>query len=377
ILTFMIIDPRTTLEYSRAGALLWFNSVLPALFPFFVLCELMIPLGIVSLLGIMLEPVMRPLFNLPGESSFAVAMGFVSGFPMGAILSRRLLDEQLVTPGEASRLAAFTNNASPLFILGYVGVGLFGSPEVGYLLAGAHYMSNLMIGIFLGFKRPRIYSSVSINVGKEIKAALQLTASNLKNPGALLGISITNALINIAKIGGFVVVFSVITGLLSAWGVIPAAGRILQVFGLSYSSGVGMGVGLFEMTLGAKSLALSQGGSLERLVAVSIILAWTGLSIQSQILSIIAGSSIRFAVYFKARLIQPVIASVLLYIGCLIHPISITSMTANPTMAFLPDGFFMCAFTSLETALFAIVLWFAFSFSALIFMTIWKLTFRT
>ncbi|MGE5415905.1 MAG: nucleoside recognition domain-containing protein [Acidobacteriota bacterium] len=377
MLIFMITDPKTTLEYSKCGVLLWFNAVLPALFPFFVLCELMIPLGIVRLLGVMLDPIMRPLFNLPGESSFAVAMGFVSGFPMGAVLTRRLLDERLVTPGEAGRLVAFTNNASPLFILGYVGVGLFGSAEVGYLLAASHYLSNLMIGIYLGFQDRRGINTINKpDVAMEIKEILRSTALSLKNPGLLLGASITNALVNIAKIGGFVVVFSVITGLLSTHGFIPGIGSILQFFGLSYTAGVGLGVGLFEMTLGAKSLAQSQGAFLEQLLAVSVVLAWAGLSIQSQILSIIAGSSIKFGPYFRARLMQPVISMGLVYVGNLIYPLTNTTLASEPMTPYLPGGFFMCAYTSIETALLAIVLVFAFSFSALLFTTIWKLTFK-
>ena len=60
---------------------------------------------------------MRPLFRLPGEAGFAVALGFTSGFPMGAILTASLKEQSLCTPQEAARLAAFTNNSSPLFLL--------------------------------------------------------------------------------------------------------------------------------------------------------------------------------------------------------------------------------------------------------------------
>ena len=47
-------------------------------------------LGVVHMMGVFLEPVMRPLFNVPGTGSFVMAMGLASGFPIGAILTAEL-----------------------------------------------------------------------------------------------------------------------------------------------------------------------------------------------------------------------------------------------------------------------------------------------
>ncbi|MGE5544671.1 MAG: nucleoside recognition domain-containing protein, partial [Bacillota bacterium] len=91
--SFMIMEPAATLEAAAAGLKLWFRAVLPALFPFFVVCDLMVGLGVVRFLGVILEPVMRPLFRLPGQAGFVVAMGFTSGFPVGAVLTRQLYEK--------------------------------------------------------------------------------------------------------------------------------------------------------------------------------------------------------------------------------------------------------------------------------------------
>ena len=87
---FMIVEPAATLEASTTGLKLWFNAVLPALFPFFVVCDLLVALGVVHFMGVILEPVMRPVFRLPGAAGFVVAMGFTSGNPEGAVLTRQL-----------------------------------------------------------------------------------------------------------------------------------------------------------------------------------------------------------------------------------------------------------------------------------------------
>ena len=115
---FMLLNPQETVNAASSGFKLWFSIIVPALLPFFILAELLVNLGVPRILGILLEPVMRPLFNLPGCSSLVVVMGFTSGFPVGAILSKKLYDEKMISGEEMSRLVSFTNNCSPLFIIG-------------------------------------------------------------------------------------------------------------------------------------------------------------------------------------------------------------------------------------------------------------------
>ena len=117
---FMLINPRETVDAAGYGFKLWYMVIVPALLPFFIAAELLVGLGLAQFLGVLLEPVMRPLFCLPGCTSLVVAMGFTSGFPVGAILTKRLYEEELIKPQEAERLVSFTNNSSPLFIIGAV-----------------------------------------------------------------------------------------------------------------------------------------------------------------------------------------------------------------------------------------------------------------
>lgn len=338
LLLFMIFEPRTTVEAARTGVNLWFQTVLPALFPFFVVCDLLVALGAVRFLGMLLEPVMRPLFRLPGSAGFVIAMGFTSGFPVGAVLTRELYYQEELTWREAEHLVGFTNNASPLFILGAVGVGLFQDPAIGYLLAFSHYLSNLLVGLLNG----RLSRSGDINIFRS--ANVFSPVSSLRAPsgggiGFLLGEAIKKSLANIMAIGGFIVVFSVMTAALSTCGLTGLFGRIFEMAGISYTSGHGIAVGLLEMTLGSKTLALSSGPLLERLLAVTAVLAWSGLSIQAQVMSIVSDTPVRYGSYIKNRLLQTVFALFLTYAGYqimlnrnLIQPVfySLTSPTPLP-----------------------------------------------
>lgn len=77
----LIIFSNTAVESAAKGLNLWLSIVFPSLFPFFVASEVLNKSGFMKSAGILLEPVMRPLFNVPGCGSFALAMGLTSGYP--------------------------------------------------------------------------------------------------------------------------------------------------------------------------------------------------------------------------------------------------------------------------------------------------------
>ena len=151
----MLLFPEAAYQGASNGIRTWVVHLLPALLPFFIVANLLFSLGFVRFLGVLLEPIMRPVFRLPGEAGFALALGFTSGFPMGAILTTSLCEQNLCTDEEAARLAAFTNNSSPLFLLTAVPVSMLHAPELGILLISAHYPANLTIGILCDLLRAK------------------------------------------------------------------------------------------------------------------------------------------------------------------------------------------------------------------------------
>ncbi len=319
---FMLINPLETVQAASQGLLLWYSIVLPALFPFFIVAELLVKIRLVNFLGILLEPIMRPLFRLPGCSSLVVVMGFTSGFPVGAILTRKLYDQKMLNNEEAERLLAFTNNASPLFILGAVGVGMLGNPAAGYILAIGHYLSNLLVGFMWRFRGDPSQPIRNWKGSIWIEACHSLRPpadEPLEGIGKILGDAIKNSLNNIMAVGGFIIVFSVLTRMLSMWGFIDwLAALLLRLLAgcISYTQAYGLGMGVFEMTLGAKTaISSTTSGALPLLVVVSAILAFSGLSIIAQVMSIMAGTTVRWSFYLLSRLVQIVFASLITIIA--------------------------------------------------------------
>lgn len=316
----MLIWPKETYESASYGLNLWATVLVPSMLPFFIMAELLLSFGIVKILGGLLEPVMRPVFNLPGSASFVLAMGFTSGFPMGAILTRRLYEEGLCSTNEGERLVAFTNNSSPLFILAAIGIGMFQDQALGLLLAISHYLSNLLLGIILGLfsKRPSKYIPQKQSIFKTSISDF-LSEQKKRNPiGTILGNAIKTGINNILMIGGFVIFFAVLTKILSISGLQGYISgffmHVLNSCGFDTPIYNSLAIGFWEMTLGLKELSLQSLSFQTKVVAGSIILGWSGLSIQAQVISFISGSSLRPQLYHCCRIIQAFLSALIAFL---------------------------------------------------------------
>ncbi|MFB1051915.1 sporulation integral membrane protein YlbJ [Paraliobacillus sp. JSM ZJ581] len=314
----LIVFPNYTLEASMRGINIWWGTVFPSLLPFFVTAELLIGFGVVRFIGVLFEPIMRPIFNVPGAGSFVWAMGMASGYPSGAKLTARLRQEKQITQIEAERLVSFTNASNPLFIIAAVSVGLFHDASLGFLLAIVHYSSNALVGFCMRFygkrqeKRNELRSKLSV---KKAFEALHKTRIRDQRPfGKIFGDAIVNSVQTLLMIGGFIIIFSVITTLLLRIGVAPflsnGLAKILEIFHLPSELALPIFSGLFEITLGAQLIADTNLSSiLAKSIAVSFIFAFNGFSVQAQVASILAETDIRFLPYFFARLLHGVLAS--------------------------------------------------------------------
>ena len=257
----MLLFPEAAYQGASNGIRTWVVHLLPSLLPFFIVANLLFSLGFVRFLGVLLEPIMRPVFRLPGEAGFALALGFTSGFPMGAILTTSLCEQNLCTDEEAARLAAFTNNSSPLFLLTAVPVSMLHAPELGILLLSAHYAANLTIGILLRFtacKTQFIHSQPDDHLLRNaFTQLLQYQKEHTTSIGTILGQAIQKGIASIVQIGGFVLFFSVLLAMLDASGILTLLETpfavLLGILQITPQLSNALASGFFEMTLGAQS----------------------------------------------------------------------------------------------------------------------------
>ncbi len=318
----LIKFPKQALEASIRGLNMWWEIVFPSLLPFYIISEMLISFGVVTFIGILLEPLMRPLFKVPGVGGFIWAIGMASGYPSGAKLTARLRNEQQLTRIEAERLVSFTNSSNPIFIFGAVSVGFFHNPSLGIVLAIAHYVGNFFVGLTMRFygkenREPEKRPVLSI---KQAFQELHRTRLKEKRPfGKILGDAVISSVETLLLIGGFIILFSVINQLLLVMNVIEILAYSISFFFLILQFSTDFSIplisGMFEITSGAQlTSAVQQVPLMHQAIVTSFILAFCGFSVQAQVASILATSDIRFAPFFFARILHGCLASFITFL---------------------------------------------------------------
>ena len=257
----LLLHPEAATEAVRRGLALCFRTVIPSLFPFFVVVSLLLKLGAADYLQWLCAPFIGPLFRLRGVCAMPLLTGLLGGYPSGAKAAAELYSQGQVSKQEAELLLGFCNNCGPAFILGYVGAGIFRDQRAGGWLFLIHGLSALVVGMALGrIKKDRGPGLLRSN----------LPAKAVRFPEALTG-SVSGALGSTLQICAFVVLFQVLSSLLPA-------------------GTPGTALGALEMVTGIAALEPGRTG----FIAAAAIVGWGGLSVHCQALSVSAGLSFRW-----------------------------------------------------------------------------------
>ncbi|MBE3577534.1 MAG: sporulation integral membrane protein YlbJ [Limnochordales bacterium] len=343
--------PDTGVEAAKEGLRIFLEIVFPSLLPFFILSEFFLALGVVHFLGVLLEPLMRPLFNVPGVGAFALSMGLAAGYPMDAVITARFRQQGMCSREEGERLLAFTNTADPLFILGAVAVGMFGRADLGVLLAIAHYLSAFSVGFIFRFYgrekgRPQRGARLPARVQRAgessrhsvvgwlrraVRAMQQARRDDGRTLGALLNDSVQESVSTLWRIGGFIMFFAVLSALLLRSGLLsriawPVA-MILRLVGIDPQLAPPTLAGVLELDIGTAQAAATQSTLTDRLIVASAIIAWSGLSVHGQVASIIHATDLRMGPYVVARLLHALLAAIYTSIACLFFPQAVATFS--------------------------------------------------
>lgn len=343
----LISFPQESFDASIRGLNMWWKIVFPSLLPFFIVSEMLIGFGVVKFIGVLLEPFMRPLFKVPGVGGFVWAMGMASGFPAGAKFTARLRQEGQLTQIEAERLVSFTNSSNPLFIFGAVSIGFFHNAHLGLLLACAHYLGNICVGLLMRFygketKDNTLDQRKKFKIRNALSALHQTRLKDNRPIGKLLGDAVNSSIQTLLMVGGFIILFSVVNKLLYHLHITEFLAKTVEVLlsALSFPEMLSIPFisGLFEITLGSQlTSSVQESTLLQKAMITSFILAFSGFSVQAQVASILAQTDIRFKPFFIARILQGIFAS--LFAIILWKPIYVRFSQEVPQSA-LPVSFF-------------------------------------
>ena len=308
VLFGILKNPQISLKGAKEGLLIWFNVVIPSLLPFFIISEILINIGFVDLIGKFLEPLMRPIFNLPGIAAFPFSMSIVSGYPMGSKIVSSLRKNNLITKTEGERMVVLSSTSGPLFMLGAVTVGMLNNPSLAPLILYPHYLAVITIGFLFRFykiKDNRKVNHKEYNKTKELQKNFPL--KKMPPIGIILSNSVKNSMNSILLIGGFIILYSVIIELLFTSKLINLIHHIIPI-NLQILQGILAGI--LELTTGCKKISSSNINLIKKISIINFLIGWGGISIHSQALAFLSSTDIDSKIYIIGKFFHGILASI-------------------------------------------------------------------
>ena len=251
--------------------LVFFKKIFPSLFIFFIISSILINYGFVELISKIFGKLFRFLFNINNYQSYIFIMSMLSGLPSNAKYIKELLDSELIEENDANHILLFSHFANPLFIL-FMGL------NKPYLIILAHYLPNIIIGLFIrGFKSSHKTNKIN-HVSKPFNK--------------LLSDSITSSFNTLLMVLGLIIIFNII-------------GNLTNSFILKY---------ILEMSSSVNYITTINISDKLKAMLVSGILSFGGICVHMQVMSILNNKKIRYTPYLLARLLHFCMSSLIIYL---------------------------------------------------------------
>lgn len=261
---------------------IWITSLLPALFPFFIVSDILINYDVIKYFPKVIRNSIKYLFNVSDNGLVIILLSMLSGFPSNARNIKNMYLDKKITKEEGEHLLYFTHFSNPMFILGTIPLILNSNKISKYILI-SHYLANIILGICLR-KYNRVNDSNTSNY-KEDK----------HNFGLVLTTSIRKSLDSVLSILGTLTIFLIISTLL------------INFFNLDNTSSL-LIKSILELTSGLKELGSYNLLDKYLLIISSCILSFGGLSVHMQVINELVDTDISYKNYFIGRILQVVLS---------------------------------------------------------------------
>ncbi len=281
----LILDAKTALASATEGITLCLTTVIPSLFPFFVLSAVINSAFSGTKVSI-LRPISR-LCRLPAGAESILILGLIGGYPVGAASISQGYKTGILCKKDSERMLAFCNNAGPAFIFGLLSP-ILGNISLCWALWIIHISSAIVVGILIpgGSKETvTVHSAQPLGVTQ----AMQLGIKNM------------------ATVCGWVVLFRVILGFTEHW--------FLWLLPPAFQTVI---TGILELTNGCLSLAQIESVPLRFLLAAGF-LSFGGICVAMQTDSVIGELSLRK--YCIGKLLQTILSIAMSFVFLTFFPL--------------------------------------------------------
>lgn len=275
VLFLLLTHPALSFEGAGKGLVLWYQTVLPTLLPFMICSKMIVSSGGIRLLTAPAAPVLGALFGLSEEGTYVLMSGLLCGYPMGARNCGEFVKEGRISAAEGRYLLSISNHPSPMFLLGYTASAADPSLPLGALVAAVYlpvipiaFLSRHVYGVSEKSTLPRLCRENRLSFDQSLMDCLEV----------------------MVKIGGYIMVFSILGEFIRQITAIPASIQALLL-------------GITEITTGIQAVSRALTG-----IPQGAVLCWTvafgGLCGLFQTRSVLSGSGLGTGQYLLWKIIH-------------------------------------------------------------------------
>ena len=271
----LIFTNRNVLIISTIESIELFNKALfPSIFPIMILSDFILSTNFINILSNFIGKIFSRIFKLNKVSIYPFIMSSISGSPSNSKYINDLLINNYISNDEAIKLLSMCNLYNPLLIISLTSYLKFKDSIIIIII-------NLVINIIIGLIN-RNYKIDIIN--KEFKSK----KFNLVN-------SISNSINTLISIFGIVTFFNIVNNLL------PIKHPLIT--------------GIFELTNGLNLINKISVSYKNKLIYSGIILSFSGLSIITQIKSVLdKKNTLNYSLYYKSKIIHILLFIIIIYV---------------------------------------------------------------
>lgn len=284
----LIVCTEAAAEAARNALRVCATSVIPSLFPFFVLSKLLLS-------GSFTVPFPNRLaekcFGVSGPCLSAFCVSLLGGYPAGAAAVVELYKNGTVTKQDAERALCFCNNSGPAFFLSLIGGTVLHSAALGSALYIIHVISAVLCGRMLA------------GSGKDM-LRMRAVKSERATKAKRLPEAISESCASLLQISGLIVFFSVMLAIGEEVGILRLLSRIPH---LPVAELKALFCGAFELSVGI----LRSADSRHAFVLCAFIMGWGGFCVHMQAKALWQDAGVQPKRYFRSKLLHGMISAIL------------------------------------------------------------------
>ena len=254
-----------TVIYSVKESLkLCYLSVIPSLLPFFILCNFILK-------------IIKVTCKRPSVTAYFTSL--ISGFPTGVKNVCALYESGVITRKDAERLLYCTANASPAYIVSFIGGCIIKDRRAGIILLISQFITSFICALIFGVFKKRTVRKASV---------INLTESAC--------FAVTESVSAILNVCGYIIFFAVI------------ADMVRQVISTKAEAVI---IGFIEITRGLSLIGFESRYSI---FSVSAIVAFSGISVIMQCVNCTVKAGLSSRTVVKGKLIYTVLMPPITYL---------------------------------------------------------------